>query len=113
MQLPIDNQSVKNIAKRCDMFFVLGSRNSSNSVRLVEVAEQTGCRHAELIHSESVIPFEKIKNCKTIGVSSGASAPEVLVEDFINRLKENFKIKIEEVEIIKENVVFRVPAKLN
>jgi 4-hydroxy-3-methylbut-2-enyl diphosphate reductase len=65
------------------------------------------------IHSESVIPFEKIKNCKTIGVSSGASAPEVLVEDFINRLKENFKIKIEEVEIIKENVVFRVPAKLN
>jgi 4-hydroxy-3-methylbut-2-enyl diphosphate reductase len=105
--------AVKNIAKQCDMFFVLGSRNSSNSVRLVEVAEQTGCRHAELIHSESVIPFEKIKNCKTIGVSSGASAPEVLVEDFINRLKENFKIKIEEVEIIKENVVFRVPAKLN
>jgi 4-hydroxy-3-methylbut-2-en-1-yl diphosphate reductase len=105
--------AVKNIAKQCDMFFVLGSRNSSNSVRLVEVAEQTGCQHAELIHSESVIPFEKIQNCKTIGVSSGASAPEVLVEDFINRLRENFKIKIEEVEIIKENVVFKVPAKLN
>jgi 4-hydroxy-3-methylbut-2-enyl diphosphate reductase len=105
--------AVKNIAKKCDMFFVLGSRNSSNSVRLVEVAEQTGCQHAELIHSESVIPFEKIKNCKIIGVSSGASAPEVLVENFINKLKENFKIKIEEVEIIKENVVFKVPAKLN
>ena len=105
--------AVKNIAKQCDMFFVLGSRNSSNSVRLVEVAEQTGCQHAELIHSESIIPFEKIQNCKTIGVSSGASAPEVLVENFINKLKENFKIKIEEVEIIKENVVFKVPAKLN
>ena len=105
--------AVKNIAKKCDMFFVLGSRNSSNSVRLVEVAEQTGCQHAELIHSESEIPFEKIQNCKTIGVSSGASAPEVLVENFINKLKENFKIKIEEVEIIKENVVFKVPAKLN
>jgi len=105
--------AVKNIAKQCDMFFVLGSRNSSNSVRLVEVAEQTGCQHAELIHSESVIPFEKIQNCKTIGVSSGASAPEVLVENFINKLKENFKIKIEEVEIIKENIVFKVPAKLN
>ena len=105
--------AVKNIAKKCDMFFVLGSRNSSNSVRLVEVAEQTGCQHAELIHSESVIPFEKIQNCKTIGVSSGASAPEVLVENFINELKENFKIKIEEVEIIKENVVFKVPTKLN
>ena len=105
--------AVKNIAKQCDMFFVLGSRNSSNSVRLVEVAEQTGCQHAELIHSESIIPFEKIQNCKTIGISSGASAPEVLVENFINKLKENFKIKIEEVEIIKENVVFKVPAKLN
>ena len=105
--------AVKNIAKQCDMFFILGSRNSSNSVRLVEVAEQAGCQHAELIHSESVIPFEKIQNCKIIGVSSGASAPEVLVENFINKLKENFKIKIEEVEIIKENVVFKVPAKLN
>jgi 4-hydroxy-3-methylbut-2-enyl diphosphate reductase len=105
--------AVKNIAKKCDMFFVLGSRNSSNSVRLVEVAEQAGCQHAELIHSESIIPFEKIQNCKIIGVSSGASAPEVLVENFINKLNENFKIKIEEVEIIKENVVFKVPAKLN
>jgi 4-hydroxy-3-methylbut-2-enyl diphosphate reductase len=105
--------AVKKIAKQCDMFFVLGSRNSSNSVRLVEVAEQAGCQYAELIHSESVIPFEKIHNCKTIGVSSGASAPEVLVQNFINKLKENFKIKIEEVEITKENVVFKVPAKLN
>ena len=105
--------AVKNIAKQCDMFFVLGSRNSSNSVRLVEVAEQSGCPHSELIHSESEIPFDKIKNCKIIGVSSGASAPEVLVESFINKLKEKFKIKIDEVEIIKENIVFKVPAKLN
>ena len=105
--------AVKNIAQKCDMFFVLGSRNSSNSVRLVEVAEQTGCPHAELIHSESVIPFDEIQNCKTIGISSGASAPEVLVENFINKLRDNFKIKIEEVEIIKENIVFKAPAKLN
>ena len=105
--------AVKNIAKQCDMFFVLGSRNSSNSVRLVEVAEQAGCPHAELIHSESVIPFNKIKNCKIIGISSGASAPEVLVESFINKLKNEFKIKIEEVEITKENIVFKVPGKLN
>jgi len=105
--------AVKNIAKQCDMFFVLGSRNSSNSVRLVEVAEQAGCPHAELIHSESVIPFNKIKNCKIIGVSSGASAPEVLVESFIKKLKNEFKIKIEEVEITKENIVFKVPGKLN
>jgi 4-hydroxy-3-methylbut-2-enyl diphosphate reductase len=105
--------AVKNIAKQCDMFFVLGSRNSSNSVRLVEVAEQSGCPHAELIHSESVIPFEKLQNCKIIGISSGASAPEILVENFINKLKLRFKIKIEEVEIVKENIVFKVPAKLN
>ena len=105
--------AVKNIAQQCDMFFVLGSRNSSNSVRLVEVAEQTGCPHAELIHSESEIPFKKIQNCKTIGISSGASAPEVLVENFLNKLKDNFKIKIEEIEIVKENIVFKVPAKLN
>ena len=105
--------AVKNIAKKCDMFFVLGSRNSSNSVRLVEVAEQSGCPHAELIHSGSEIPFEKLKSCNIIGISSGASAPEVLVENFINKLKSEFKIKIEEVEIIKENIVFKVPAKLN
>ena len=105
--------AVKNIAKRCDMFFVLGSRNSSNSVRLVEVADQTGCPHSELIHSESDIPFDKIQHCKIIGISSGASAPEILVENFINKLETRFKIKIEEVEIIKENIVFKVPAKLN
>ena len=105
--------AVKNIAQKCDMFFVLGSRNSSNSVRLVEVAEQTGCPHAELIHSESIIPFEKIQNCKIIGVSSGASAPEILVESFLNKLKDKFKISIEEIEIVKENIVFKVPAKLN
>ena len=105
--------AVKNIAKQCDVFFVLGSKNSSNSVRLVEVAEQAGCPHAELIHSESKIPFERLQNCKTIGISSGASAPEILVDNFINKLKDKFKIKIEEVEIIKENIVFKVPAKLN
>jgi len=105
--------AVKNIAKKCDMFFVLGSVNSSNSVRLVEVAEQAGCPHAELIHSESDIPYEKLQNCKIIGVSSGASAPEVLVENFINKLKSKFKVKIDEVEIIKENIVFKVPTKLN
>ena len=105
--------AVKNIATKCDMLFVLGSRNSSNSVRLVEVAEQSGCPHAELIHSENDIPFDKIQDCKIIGISSGASAPEILVENFISKLKAKFKIKIEEVEIIKENIVFKVPTKLN
>ena len=105
--------AVKNIAKKCDMFFVIGSRNSSNSVRLVEVAKKSGCLNSRLIHSESQIPYEEIKNSNTIGISSGASAPEILVDDFINNLKNKFSININEIEIIKENVVFRVPKKLN
>ena len=105
--------AVKNIAKKCDMFFVIGSKNSSNSLRLVEVASQSGCKHSELIHGESKIPTDKIKECQTIGISSGASAPEILVQNFINELKKTFVVKIEEVEIIKENIIFKTPAKLN
>jgi 4-hydroxy-3-methylbut-2-enyl diphosphate reductase len=105
--------AVKNIAKKCDIFFVIGSRNSSNSVRLVEVAKKSGCPYAYLIHSQSEIPYDKIEGSTTIGISSGASAPEILVENFINDLKKKFTIKIDEVEIIKEDVVFKIPKKLN
>ena len=105
--------AVKNIAKMCDLFFVIGSRNSSNSVRLVEVAKKSGCSNSQLIHSKSEIPFDLIKNSNTIGISSGASAPEVLVDNFINELKNRFTVTIDEVEIIKEDVVFKVPKKLN
>ena len=105
--------AVKNIAKKCDMFFIIGSRNSSNSVRLVEVAKKSGCLESYLIHSESKIPYDQIENSKIIGVSSGASAPEILVENFIKDLKNRFTINIDEVEIIKENVVFKIPKKLN
>ena len=105
--------AVKKIAKECEMFFVIGSRNSSNSVRLVEVANNSGCPSATLIHSETPIPFEKIAVCNTIGISSGASAPEVLVNNFISNLKKKFTLNIEEVEIIKENVTFKIPGKLN
>ena len=105
--------AVKNIAKKCDLFFVIGSRNSSNSVRLVEVAKKSGCSNSQLIHSQSKIPFDLIKNSNTIGISSGASAPEILVDNFINELKNRFTVSIDEVEIIKENVVFKAPKKLN
>ena len=105
--------AVKNIAKKCDLFFVIGSRNSSNSVRLVEVAKKSGCLNSQLIHSQSEIPYELIEKSKTIGISSGASAPEILVNSFINSLKKRFTVKIDEVEAIKENVVFRIPKKLN
>ena len=105
--------AVKKIAPKCEMFFVIGSRNSSNSVRLVEVAKKNGSKSAKLIHSESEIPFSQIKNCKTIGISSGASAPEILVTEFIEELKKQFTIDIEEVEITRENITFKVPGKLN
>ena len=105
--------AVKKIAKKCEMFFVIGSRNSSNSVRLVEVAKNNGCNKSELIHFDSKVPFDKIANCKTIGISSGASAPEILVEEFIIKLKKEFTIEVEEVEIIKENIIFKIPGKLN
>ena len=105
--------AVKNIAKKCDIFFVIGSRNSSNSVRLVEVAKKSGCLSSYLIHSESEIPYEQIENANTIGISSGASAPEVLVENFISELKKRFTVNIDEVEIIKEDIVFKIPKKLN
>ena len=105
--------AVKNIAKMCDMFFIIGSRNSSNSVRLVEVAKKSGCTNSQLIHSKSIIPYDKIKDSNIIGISSGASAPEILVENFIHNLKNRFTVTIDEIEIIKENVVFKIPKKLN
>ncbi len=105
--------AVKKIAKQCDAFFVVGSRNSSNSLRLVEVAKNNGCSNAELIHSKSNFPIEKMSSCKTIGISSGASAPEILVKEFINAIKKEFIVEIEEVEIVKENITFKIPGKLN
>ena len=105
--------AVKKIADKCDAFFVIGSRNSSNSLRLVEVAKNNGCNESELIHSESNFPIEKISECKTIGISSGASAPEVLVTEFIENIKKEFTVEIEEVEIVKEDITFKIPGKLN
>ncbi len=105
--------AVKKIAEKCDMFFVIGSRNSSNSLRLVEVAKNSGCENSRLIHSESTVPLDEIEKYQTIGISSGASAPEILVDNFINNLKKQFTVAIEEIEIVKENITFKIPGKLN
>jgi 4-hydroxy-3-methylbut-2-enyl diphosphate reductase len=105
--------AVKKIANECDMFFVIGSRNSSNSMRLVEVAKNSGCKDSRLINSESTIPLDEIEKYNTVGISSGASAPEILVDNFINNLKKQFTVEIEEVEIVKENIIFKIPGKLN
>ena len=105
--------AVKEIASKCDLFFVVGSRNSSNSVRLVEVAKKAGCYNSHLMHSEKEIPFDEIENSKTIGISSGASAPEELVQELLNNLKKDRKVSIEEVVVAEEKVVFKLPKELN
>ncbi len=104
--------AVKKIANKCDMFFVIGSKNSSNSKRLVEVAKKSGCKNSELIDFEKKIPIKKIMKCKAIGISSGASAPEILVKKFINKIKEKIDIKVKEITIVKEDVYFKIPGKL-
>jgi len=105
--------AVKKIAPECEMIFIIGSKNSSNSARLVEVAKKAGCKNSELIHSDKRLPIEEIKKCKKIGISSGASAPEELVQNLINKIKENCNVTIEEVVVAKEKVVFKIPKVLN
>jgi len=106
-------KAVKKIAPNCDMVFIIGSRNSSNSVRLVEVAKKAGCKKSTLIHFGKELPIEEIKKCKKIGISSGASAPERLVHNFIEEIKKDCDISIEEVVVAEEKVVFKLPKELN
>ena len=105
--------AVKNIAPKCDMFFVIGSRNSSNSVRLVEVAKIAGCKNSMLMYFEKEIPMKELKNSNIIGISSGASAPEQLVQNLLNEVKKDREITIEEVIVAEEKVVFKLPKELN
>ena len=104
--------AVKNIAAKCDVFFVVGSRQSSNSQRLVEVAKKNGSKESYLVHQEFELPIELIKKSKCIGISSGASAPEVLVDQLIDQIKEIRNIKVQDIEIVKESVEFKLPKEL-
>ncbi len=106
-------KAVKKIAPDCDIFFVIGSRNSSNSVRLVEVAKKAGCENSELMHSGKELPIDKIKKSKNIGISSGASAPEQLVQNLIFEIKKYCKVSLEEVMVAEEKVKFKLPKDLN
>jgi len=105
--------AVKKIAPKCDMFFVIGSRNSSNSVRLVEVAKKAGCKNSMLMYFEKEIPMKELKNSNIIGISSGASAPEQLVQNLLNEVKKDREVTIEEVIVAEEKVVFKLPKELN
>lgn len=106
-------EAVKKIAPLCDMFFVVGSKNSSNSQRLVEVAIKSGCIKSELIPFNEKLPIDLIVKCNKIGITSGASAPEQLVLDLISEVKKHCSVSIEEIILTKENVTFKLPKFLN
>ncbi len=106
-------EAVKKIAPLCDMFFVVGSKNSSNSQRLVEVAKKSGCNNSELITFDEQLPIDLIIKCSKIGITSGASAPEKLVQNIISKIKKYSDVSIEEVVLTKENVTFKLPKALN
>ncbi|HIM32553.1 MAG TPA: 4-hydroxy-3-methylbut-2-enyl diphosphate reductase [Pelagibacteraceae bacterium] len=104
--------AVKQIASSCDMFFVIGSDNSSNSKRLVEVAKKAGCGKSYLINFKNELPIKEIVECNKIGLTSGASAPEKLVQSFISEIKKHTEISIEENISSKESVTFKLPSSL-
>jgi 4-hydroxy-3-methylbut-2-enyl diphosphate reductase len=105
--------AVKKIANKCDLFVVIGSLNSSNSLRLVEVAKKYGSSKSILL--ESIEDFDKslLNNLDSIGLTASASAPEILLQNFIKFLKKNCDIELIELEHLKEKVNFNIPQKLN
>jgi 4-hydroxy-3-methylbut-2-enyl diphosphate reductase len=102
-------EAVKAIAERCDYMLVIGAPNSSNSNRLVEVAKQYGCPQADLVQRASEIDWQKLNGVGSLGLTAGASAPEVLVDEVIAEAKLYFDVTVEEVPIKEENVRFNVP----
>ena len=105
--------SVKKIAPNCNLFFVIGSENSSNSKRLVEVAKKSGCKKSALFDFSNKLPINEILKSKTIGLTSGASAPEKLIQDFISEVRKHCDVSIEEIITTKEKVTFKLPKSLN
>jgi 4-hydroxy-3-methylbut-2-enyl diphosphate reductase len=104
--------AVKEIAPRCDALAVLGAPNSSNSNRLVEVALRAGCANAMLIESAESMDWARLEGCARLGVSAGASAPEELVEAFLDACRERFEVTLEAVPVRPENVRFNLPRAL-
>ena len=104
--------AVKAIAQRCDLLLVIGSTSSSNSKRLVEVGDKAGADAAMLISSAESIDWARVEKADTIGLSAGASAPEYLTDGVIAALKSRYEIDMQEVEVTKEKVIFRLPRQL-
>ena len=101
--------AVKEIAPDVDALLVIGAPNSSNSQRLVEVAKKAGCKNSQLVQRATEINWDKLMDIKSIGITAGASAPEILINEVIEALKERFEVKTNFVETATENVNFKVP----
>jgi 4-hydroxy-3-methylbut-2-enyl diphosphate reductase len=101
--------AVKEIAPLVDALLVVGAPNSSNSKRLVEVASKAGCTYAQLIQRDSEIDWRALEGIQSVGLTAGASAPEVLVNEIIEAFRARYKVTIEHVETAQENVNFKVP----
>lgn len=104
--------AVKAIAEKCDVMVVIGAPNSSNSKRLVEVALKAGCPKSVLVQRASEIPWDELEDGSTLGITAGASAPEVLVEEALDAAKSRFEVKVEEIKVADENVTFNLPRAL-
>ncbi len=104
--------AVKAVAEAADVLLVLGSANSSNSVRLVEVGKRAGAREAYLIDDASQLDMAWLEGARVVGVTAGASAPELLVQGLIERLSATFEVEVTEVETARETVSFKLPRQL-
>ena len=104
--------AVKAMAERCDMLVVIGAANSSNSQRLVEVGIKTGCTESVLVNQSGDIPWDRLQDGMAMGVTAGASAPEILVEEVLDQLGERFEVTIDTIKVADENVTFNLPRTL-
>ena len=104
--------AVKRIAPLCDRLIVVGSPNSSNSVRLVEVAKCAGCPRAALVQKAAEIDWDDFIGIRSLGITAGASAPEVLVDEIIDAFKARFATKVESVTTAEEDIAFKLPQQL-
>ena len=105
-------QAVKEIARTCDVLLVVGAPNSSNSARLVEVAHKEGCPRALLVHRGKDVDWDSLSGMRRLGLTAGASAPEVLVEEVIAACRERYEVTMEETTVTSEDVQFKLPREL-
>jgi 4-hydroxy-3-methylbut-2-enyl diphosphate reductase len=102
-------EAVKAMAPKCDAMLVVGAPNSSNSKRLVEVGARAGCAYAQLVQRATDIDWRALDGIASIGITAGASAPEVLVNEVIDAFRDRYDVTVELIETAVENVEFKVP----